>query len=106
MFQNPNVNILIVVYTVLALIWSFYRRHQITVSELAFTGFLLIPAGISALWYLILANHSIVHFWLHTFRTGTPALFGLLCAVDLGNLYQGAARRTGSSDTGSGERSE
>ena len=43
---------------------------------------LLVPLVISLCWYLILANHYVVHARLHAYRTGAPAVFGLLCALN------------------------
>jgi hypothetical protein len=33
-----------------------------------------------------MANHSIIHFYLHAYRTAVSTVFTLLCALDLGDI--------------------
>ena len=54
---------------------SLFRRSYIIVLLLCNVTLLLIPAVIPACWYLIMANHSIIHFYLHTYRTAVSTVF-------------------------------
>ena len=89
LFSDWYINMLIILYTLLTAIRSMVRYRQITRLDIRNAGILSIPLLISVGWYLVFANHSIVHFWLHTYRTAAPALFGILCAIDLGNIQRG-----------------
>ena len=85
MLCNSYADLLIIIYAGLSAAWSLLNK-KITSSHIKSAALLLIPAGIAICWYLIFTNHSVIHYRLHTYRTGVPAVFGLLCALDLGDL--------------------
>lgn len=74
--------------TLAALCFTFINRKRITKESIRISLFLLGIALFAPAWYCLLANHSIVHYFLHTYRTCATSVFALLCALDLGNMTE------------------
>ncbi len=85
-FINRYLDFLIVLYGGLIFLESFIRRKTVTKQSLLVCLFLFFLAVLAPLWYWLLANHSVGHYWLHTYRTGVTAVFAVLCALDMGDL--------------------
>ena len=86
---------LLLVYSGILVSGCLLNRKRIDRSVLERSALLLIPAVIPACWYLIMANHSIIHFYLHTYRTAVSTVFALLCALDLGDISREGSLRSG-----------
>ena len=93
LFSTSYINYLILLYSAAAVWCSLVNWREISRRDVQIAAILLIPVGISVCWYLILANHSVVHVWLHAYRTAAPAVFAFLCALDLGDVHRGFIRR-------------
>ncbi|MBR3196481.1 MAG: hypothetical protein IKF50_07225 [Clostridia bacterium] len=83
---SKKTDLLPALYALFAAAGMILYRRRITKRTIRTSAVLLFIAFFSVAWYFILANHSIVHFWLHAYRTGATSVFAVLCALDAGNI--------------------
>ena len=82
LFRDYRLDCLILAYICVMVLRNHSDYRHMTGADVRLKALLLVPLVISLCWYLILANHSVVHARLHAYRTGAPAVFGLLCALN------------------------
>ena len=81
-FSTGCLNAAFVLLGLWALAQDFRHRRELTREELRQNLLYLIPAVIPLVWYCVLPEHSVRHYWF-TYRTGTGTVFALLALADL-----------------------
>ena len=82
LFGDGITDVLILIYAGMMICGGILKEGTGILRDMKGRAFLLIPLAAALCWYLVFANHSVVHSRLHTYRTAVPAVFGVLCALD------------------------